>query len=213
MPEQYPIPHRLYEALPFLYLGGGILVARGLANAWGIVSGLILLTTGVLVGWKRWQYRRGRSQAHIPKPPAAKAAARAGRPEPVAPQLVWNTDYECGHAAIDSQHRRLFELGNALLDAIFEQRSKLDVELLLGELVDGITDHFCFEEGLLAGSHHPLSPGHQETHRTLLARCKEMSEQFHQGHLKAGGLIEFVLLDVVEQHIVRDDLRFLGPAE
>lgn len=213
MPERYPIPHRLYEALPFIYLGGGILVARGLANTWGTVSGLILLTAGVLVGWKRWQYRRERTRPHTQKPPADRTTARAANPEPAAPQLIWKTDYECGHAAIDSQHRRLFELGNALLEAIFEQRSKLDVELLLGELVDGVTDHFCFEEGLLAGSHHPLAPDHRETHRSLLARCKEMSEQFHQGRLNAGGLIEFIVLDVVERHIVLDDLKFLGAVE
>lgn len=218
MPVQYPIPHHVYESLPYVYVGGGTLVTQGLANVWGVVSGLMLLSAGLLIGWQRYTYRRARAYSKNTRQAVSKATvtARANAAPlaaPTAPKLVWNTDYECGHSAIDSQHRRLFELGNALVGAIFEQRSKLDVELLLGELVDGVTDHFCYEEGLLARSQHPLAPSHREAHHTLLARCKEMSEQFHQGHLKAGGLIEFIVLDVIEQHIVRDDLKFLGAVE
>lgn len=209
MSAHHPIPHHLYESLPFIYLGSGVLVAQGLANALGYFSGLVLFSASALVGWKRWQYRHARPPSRPRQPTAAKAAPAPLR-APSRPQLVWRREYECGHVTLDSQHRRLFELGNALIGAIYEQHSKLDVELLLGELVDGVTDHFCFEERLLAGSHHPHAASHQAAHHHLLARCREMSEQFHQDHLKAGGLIEFIVLDVVERHILEDDRAFAG---
>ena len=43
-----------YEALPYLYVGTGLLVALALPNLWGAFSGALLVSAGALV----WNMRR-----------------------------------------------------------------------------------------------------------------------------------------------------------
>lgn len=200
-------PDWLYESLPFLYLAAGMLTMFVLGNAIGVFSGLMLVSAGLFVGVLRLKYRR--SQREL-------AALRALVPKydetPPAPGLVrlaWRPEYECGNTLIDIQHRRLFESGNNLLNAILEDRAKLDVELMLDDMIAHVESHFCDEEALLARSQHPISKAHQELHQQLLARAKKLASLYHQGELAAGDLFTFVANDLVAQHIVREDLKFL----
>jgi hypothetical protein len=119
----------IYESLPYLIMGTGVIVAVILGNLAGIVGGLTLLLIGIIV----WSTRRGsRKSARRQTLPAANTSKTAV--SDLLP-LAWDKQYECGHATFDAHHRKLFELGNSLRNAMLNQTSKLDVELLLDELV------------------------------------------------------------------------------
>lgn len=198
----------IYETLPLLYAGAGMLVLLNLDNSWGVFSGLTLISAGLLVWVMRKTYRKSSRQRKTVV--GQTAPARRGSPDTEFKQLVWHKEYECGNPTIDTQHRYLFALGNSLLGAILDKQSKLDVEMLLDELIAEIARHFITEEALLAQSQHPMTPEHHESHRKLLARCKELSERFHRDELVAGDLFNFIAVDVVTRHILREDLKFLA---
>lgn len=201
MPDLKSRPAGLYETLPYLYMGAGVLVALGLRNPWGLASGLLLVAAGALV----WAMRRAHRQARsLRRPPTAATDTRAAsRCVP----LIWRQEYECGHALIDAQHRNLFALGNALLAAIIEKRPKIDLELQIDELIGALTDHFCAEETLLAQSASPLTRQHHEIHHRLLTLSKELSERYHRNELEADALFNFLADEVVAEHVVKEDLK------
>jgi len=200
------LPNRLYEVLPYVYAGAGLLTMYSLGNGAGVLSGLMLISAGVIV----WTLRRNR-RSHPRRP------HRTGmRPVPLddmgSPagfvRLVWRKEYECGHPVIDAQHRRLFEAGNAVLNAMLEGESRADVELMLDELISHVEAHFCEEEALLARARQPLSAEHQQNHRQLLATTRILADSYRRGELSAGDLFTFLTRDVVSGHIVREDLKF-----
>lgn len=53
------LPNRLYEFLPYLYIGTGALAMSLLGNVIAVLSGLILIVAGALVWILRSDHRRG----------------------------------------------------------------------------------------------------------------------------------------------------------
>ncbi|MDD5366379.1 MAG: hypothetical protein PHR30_13655 [Gallionellaceae bacterium] len=204
------MPEWLYRSLPFLYIASGLLVMFSLGNAVAIFSGLMLVSAGVIVWRARVRYRRSRRVVRsrpMPAPPPAAAAPGGG-----LVSLVWRKEYESGHPFIDAQHRGLFESGNALLNSILEKQAKLDVELMLDELIEQVEKHFRDEEAMLARVQRPVDQEHEEYHRQLLVRARSLSESFHQDEMAVGELFEFIANDVVAQHIVMEGRTLLKPA-
>lgn len=202
------LPTWLYELMPYLYAALGAVVLVKVDSALGYFSGAMLIIAGLLIRKTRQVYRSAARQTR-----AWRAPSREPTPAPRHPalvRLIWRREYECGIGAIDNEHRKLFALGNTLLNAILERKTKLDIELLLDDLVREITDHFCTEETLLARSRHPLSPTHQAIHHELMARCKTIAKDFHDEKLDAGDVFQFVAIDVVAEHIIKEDLKFLA---
>lgn len=208
MSNSRQLPEGIYESLPYLYMAAGLLAAFSLGNLFGMLSGLALISAGVMVWSTRRAYRRAARQ-RVLLPARGGVALACGRDTDLV-QIAWSPEYECGNATIDAQHRRLFELGDALLNAILEQQSKLDVELLLDELVRDVAKHFSSEEAILAEVNHPLTPEHKAVHRHLLARCQDMAERFHKDELKVGELFRFVAIDVVAGHILEEDIKYFS---
>jgi hypothetical protein len=66
------LPGWLYEALPYLYVGGGLVIAATFEVAWGVLAGLLLVAAGVVV----WFVRRSARSA---------ARNRPARPRNVPP--------------------------------------------------------------------------------------------------------------------------------
>ncbi len=198
----------IYEVLPYLYVGSGVLVGLGLRNLWGAFSSIMLVSAGVIVWNMR---RRHRHLARLREDQRLWKAAQ--KKESILQsqfvQLVWRKEYECGNPAIDAQHRNLFALGNTLLNAIMGGESKLDVELLFDELVEKVAQHFSTEEALMDQAHHPGAAEHRVAHGTLLARSKELAERFHHDQLDAGDLFNFIAGEVLARHILKEDLGAL----
>lgn len=198
------LPNWIYAPLPFAYIGFGVFTAYNSDNAWGLISGLLLFSAGVLVWWWRFSYRLAMRQTPKTSNPAA---GRPKRRHPGLVNLVWSPEYECGNDIIDGQHRNLFVLVNDIMNAVLENKPKGDIELLLDDLVDQVAEHFCTEEALLARTGYPLSTSHQEAHRHLLALCKTMTQRFRKGELNIGELFQFVALNVVSEHLINEDLK------
>lgn len=189
-----------YESLPYFYMASGVLVPVFLRNAWGLFSGLILLLAGAMV----WRMRRAHRNPSPDMGGHAGTDAVSAHHDTESARLVWRKEYECGHAMIDSWHRNLFASSAALHKAIHDRHSKLDIELLLDELIKEMSQHFHSEEVLMQSSGHPSAREHQEAHQQLLARCHEFSRLFQQGRLSPAEMLHFIAVDIVSRHIVSE---------
>jgi hemerythrin-like metal-binding protein len=199
-------PEFIYGALPSVYVCAGLLTMAVLRNWAAAFSGLAWISAAGIVWVLRYRYRSAfnHSAGRMDVPEAAREAAR-GR---VLTEVVWRPSFECGHSVIDAQHRRLFGLGNELIEAVSTNKARGDIEWLLDELVDHITDHFCTEEAVLAKTKHPITEEHQEIHRNLLSKAADIRDRAVRGELPTTDLVGFIVYDVITDHITTEDLKF-----
>jgi len=200
-------PRLLYELLPFMYMGVGAVVMYLFQNTMAVFSGLLLIAAGFLVGWTRRRYRQAARQNSVISAALAseiRAARAAGGLEP----LKWSSDLESGSPRIDSQHRKLFDHCNALLEAIQEDRPKLDIELQLADLIREIERHFLVEEAFLNRIGHPRFAAFRAEHKKLLASCHEMADRFQAGEAREGEIFKHIAYDTIASHIEQEKTQF-----
>lgn len=51
------LPNWIYEPLPYLYTGAGFIALLNLDTLVGKISGILLISAGVVVGYQRYEYR------------------------------------------------------------------------------------------------------------------------------------------------------------
>ncbi len=128
-----------------------------------------------------------------------------------ARKLVWTNALECGIKAIDAQHRKLFEVSNALLETVHKNPSESEATLKVEILINAVKSHFESEESLLAGWKHPLTEDHKAVHEDLLARANELLARSQNGTLSSHCVFNFLVDDLVYGHIASEDRKFLFP--
>ena len=123
--------------------------------------------------------------------------------------LVWQEAYECGEPAIDDEHRELFRLANALIDAFLDGGDDFRfIEQAYGRLLAHIATHFANEEALLAQRGFAGLDRHRRAHDGLLARARDLRNTVASGGAGLGGMVEFIAGDVVARHLFKTDREF-----
>lgn len=123
--------------------------------------------------------------------------------------LAWSDAYECGEPTIDGEHRELFVLANALIDASFEKDAAPEpFHAALDRLLGHIERHFADEEALLERHGYAQLDMHKRAHAGLLARACELRADALAGSVAPGALIEFLANDVVARHLLSADREF-----
>lgn len=201
-------PEWIYELLPWLYVGAGLLTIVVIQNAMSVFSGLALVSAGVSVLLLRRHHRSHDGNGQ----PAGGNAASTNLAEATFKTLVWRSSYECGHRVIDEQHRGLFDLGNELIDAIVEGDPRPRVEALIDDFVHHIGEHFATEEALMNMSSDPISRQHQDSHHELLNQATELNRRFRQGARVSRDLVNFIAFDVVAKHLIQEDPQAIRAA-
>lgn len=124
--------------------------------------------------------------------------------------LPWSAAFESGHARIDAQHRELFALGNAVLEAAGPGCEREKFERALDDLFLHITRHFADEEALLAQRGYVHLAAHRHEHRLLLVRAAELEARAKSGQFTLSELADFLALDVVANHLLKSDKQYFG---
>jgi len=200
-------PDWLYNSLPYAYVAIGLIVMAvfGMRNVVGAFSGVMFIATGAVVFAMRWTYRRAMANLQ------AELAIREQRKEENELSLLrisWNKGYESGNPVIDEQHHRLFDLGNALLNAMLVRKQSAAISIFLTSLLEHIQDHLHTEEEVLAELKHPITIEHKAAHEHLLGHAKALVNQHRRGKLDYGGISEFITYDLIAQHIVTEDKQY-----
>jgi diguanylate cyclase (GGDEF)-like protein/hemerythrin-like metal-binding protein len=128
--------------------------------------------------------------------------------------LVWQEAYQCGNATIDEEHRGLFELANALIDASFAQEEHPEHFYgALDDLLAHVQTHFADEEALLEKHHYARLAPHKRAHAHLLQKALALKDAAHARTATLGDLVNFIAGDVVAHHLFTMDRDFFPLCE
>lgn len=123
--------------------------------------------------------------------------------------ITWKNEYILGHAEIDYQHQRLFEIA-AQIYALLRNDVMLDKYDRIAELVTELTEyteyHFKFEENYMKGSGYKNLLSHKVEHDDFVAKICGVDlcsiDQDHDTFLFE--LLDFVL-GWIRNHILDSD--------
>lgn len=201
--EFYKVPNWLYEAFPYGYFVAGILVLINFNNAWGIVSGLMLISAGVLVVAMRINYRKVKKDDV-----KGSSSFQIGTEDGGVLKLVWDKKYESGNPGIDQQHQKLFKLGNLLLNAILSGWPRSNIVELMDKLIDETANHFKSEEMLLESWDYLELDKHKQIHQALLDDARSLRDEVEEGTMTYASVLHFFVNDLIIQHIIQEDKRY-----
>lgn len=122
--------------------------------------------------------------------------------------ITWDQSYAVKVERCDAEHRKLFDITNALYDAMRAGKGRTVIQQVVAELSDYTQTHFRAEEALMERAKYPGLAGHQLEHQKFVARVKEFQKDLDAG---TGGnsvaVLEF-LKDWLAKHIKRVDQSY-----
>ena len=128
----------------------------------------------------------------------------------------WKDLLRLNHEIIDRQHLELFDIVNALCDAV--RQGDGASEKLLGHTIARLCEyartHFVAEEQLMVEAGYPGLQRHKRAHDTLLSMLDELEARLRFGDSKmASQLMSFLVSEWLGDHIVVEDKRFASFVE
>jgi len=120
-------------------------------------------------------------------------------------QLAWSEAYVLGVPLLDGQHRRLFDLANAAIRAVTQGLPAEEAAAALGRLVEEMATHCIDEEGLMERIGYLHADHHRADHAELIDEAHELLERWRAGDISHGALVDFLVQQLIAQHILSDD--------
>jgi len=122
--------------------------------------------------------------------------------------VTWDKSYSVKVRRCDEEHQKLFQLMNALYDAMRVGKGRTVVRQIVAELSDYTKTHFQAEESLMERAKYPGLAGHRVEHQRFVARVAEFQKDLDGG---TGGntvsVLEF-LNDWLVKHIKKVDQSY-----
>jgi len=82
--------------------------------------------------------------------------------------FVWDDIFSVGNELIDSQHKRLFDIGNRFHAALERRAPRIELMELFNELVEYTGKHFADEEQLMRDCRYADYDRHKTNHEKLV---------------------------------------------
>lgn len=121
--------------------------------------------------------------------------------------LSWHERFSVGHAELDQQHRRLFELVNHF-DDVIQMGMPAELPHIVDDLIRLSEAHFRFEVGLLQDAGFPRVAEHRKMHEELLDQVRMLQSSMSVGgHVSPKAVVRF-LADWLASHILREDMEY-----
>ncbi|NWJ39397.1 MAG: hemerythrin family protein [Geothrix sp.] len=121
--------------------------------------------------------------------------------------LSWHQRFSVGHAEIDQQHRRLFELVNHF-DDVIQMGMPGELPHIVEDIISLGDAHFRFEEGVIQDTGFPRVAEHRKMHAELLDQIRVMQTRLMAGgHVSHKAVVRF-LADWLTNHILREDMEY-----
>ena len=123
-------------------------------------------------------------------------------------RLAWKDTFCSGNQRIDAQHQSLFHLSNELLEAVLSARPAAEISPLITRLLAEVSQHFHDEETVLEAVGFPGRSQHAAEHAKLLARARELGEEFKAATLTIGDMFQFLASEVIMRHMLEADREY-----
>lgn len=122
--------------------------------------------------------------------------------------LAWDDKlHNLGIASIDSQHRALVDLVNALSESVAQGCDCEQAMEHMEAILQSATAHFAHEEDLMHEHGFPGVEKHADEHAELLEKARTLMQTANNPTRAV--LITAFLTDCVEQHILKDDVALV----
>ena len=95
--------------------------------------------------------------------------------------IEWKDDFNLGIEDVDSEHRDLVALINALHEAMLAGAGRADVVEGISEIYALVSAHFAREEAFMRDTRYLAFAEHKEDHEVLLDDLREIIEQVRAG--------------------------------
>ena len=124
--------------------------------------------------------------------------------------MSWKDEYSVKHDKIDSQHKKLIELINALHAAMKSGKAKDELGNILAKLADYTVIHFRDEEAVQAEANYPKLEEHKKIHADLVSQVVDLKEKFDKGAFMLSLETMTFLKDWLNTHILKEDKAYVS---
>ncbi len=121
-------------------------------------------------------------------------------------RVQWSSEYEIGIKVIDTQHQRIVEYINKLVDLNGQAGHDEQAELI-NALIDYTYSHFAFEEALMEEADYEFLTIHIRTHQAFTDQINSLHRRFKQGE-DVSADIGTLLMTWLINHIQDDDQSY-----
>jgi hemerythrin len=126
------------------------------------------------------------------------------------PIAFWQQEYSTGNSQVDGQHQQLFEIVNALHDAVVTRKDTYTMQVLLECLANHTIEHFQTEEALMMRVDYPDYDRHKQTHDCLLSKVDNLLLKFRDRNTEAVTTeITQFLTEWLAHHIKGEDKKMV----
>jgi hemerythrin len=122
--------------------------------------------------------------------------------------LKWKNKYSVNVAEIDEQHKKLFDLVNAMYDAMHAGKGSDMIGTVIEEFVDFTDYHFKAEERLMLRHGYPDFEGHKEMHDALVRKALSIKEAFDSGNSPTAIEVMLLMANWLNLHIFDEDQKY-----
>ncbi|HEY0837591.1 MAG TPA: bacteriohemerythrin [Azospirillum sp.] len=112
--------------------------------------------------------------------------------EPRWDTVAWQDSFGVGHADIDADHKRLFELFNEFVTAVNDNRADSDIESVLVDLLEYTDHHFDREERLMREHGYPDYATHKTMHDTFVRQVHDVNNALDAGGEQGAFVLGFL---------------------
>jgi hemerythrin len=126
------------------------------------------------------------------------------------PIACWQQEYNTGNSQVDRQHQQLFEIVNALHDAVVTKKNVYTIQELLEALANHTIEHFQTEESLMMAVDYPEYDRHKQTHDCLLSKVDRLLLKFRDRNTEVVTTeITQFLTEWLAHHIKGEDKKMI----
>lgn len=123
----------------------------------------------------------------------------------VSETFRWTEAYSVHIAALDEQHRRLFDAVNELHRALQIGEGAAALQAVLQRLLHYAAEHFAAEEALMAQYNFPGLSTHRARHEAFRNKLAEFMEAHRAARAGAPVAVLLFLQDWLKNHLLKTD--------
>lgn len=122
--------------------------------------------------------------------------------------MQWSENMSVENLTIDQQHQQLITMVNAVYDAMHSGKGEHIVAETVAQLAQYTRTHFAHEERYMQQIGYPELGQHQQIHRNLIARVKDIQDTLASGRHFSSVTLGNFLKDWLTKHIMNHDQKY-----
>jgi hemerythrin len=122
--------------------------------------------------------------------------------------VTWDASYSVNVKSCDAEHQKLFDLINALHEAMSVGKGRTIITGVVRELEKYTQTHFLAEEALMQRAQYPTLNDHRLEHQKFVAQVKQFREDLEAGGVGDSIAVLLFLKDWLAKHIKQIDRMY-----